>query len=397
MAILDDGISGREVRMDETRARRTGRGSFAVVSLLLAIALSASSCARQPIRLGLSLVLTGPSSRIGVTGRNGIELAAAEINAAGGIKGRPVELLIEDDGDSPEGAVAADEALYAKGIRVIIGHMSSRSGSKAIPWANEKGVLMLSPTISSEEWTGKDDWFLRVIGANSLQGKALAEHALKAGRRRVAGAYEYSNRAYSKNVMDSFAEAFRAGGGEFIELAPFTQGAGLDHQALAKSFIAAGAEAIVSVASAVDNAALCQALEKAGSSLTVYVGMWATTDDLIRNGGKTVERVVAAGTLDPNDRSPDYLAFRAAYAARFGEEPTFASLYGYESMKVLALALRKTVRGAAQPDPASLKKAIIEQALFPDLQSPIPIDSFGDSPRAYQVLVIRDAAFRRAD
>jgi branched-chain amino acid transport system substrate-binding protein len=339
------------------------------------------SCSRPPIKVGVSLVLAGLSSQIGVAGRNGIELAAEGINASGGIRGRRLELLVRDDGDLPDSALAADAALIEQGVVAIIGHMSSRSGAKAIPYASEKKIPLISPTISSTDWSGKDDYFFRPIGTNELQGVALARHAFAAGLRLVAAAYEETNRAYTRNVVDSFASAFASQGGRLLQPISFKGGKTSDHAALARSLIAAKPDAILAVAGSYDEALLCQELAKLGSAVPVYAGMWAMTDDLLNDGGRTIERMRIAGVMDLEDPSPAFQGFRTGYNTRFGHEPDFAAMFAYESMTMLAEALSSS-RSLSGPD---IKAAILAHHGFAGLLGDLELDASGDCLRPYQV------------
>jgi len=347
------------------------------------------ACEPKPIKIGVSVTLTGLSSRIGVTGRNGIELAAEEINASGGIKSRKIELLVRDDKDLPEGALAADEELVAEGVVAIIGHMSSRSGIKAIPFCNSKAVVVVSPTISSTDWSGLDDFFFRPIGPNNLQGKTLAVKALSRGLKKAAVVYESTNSAYTLNVAQSFSEAFTAGGGVAAEPIPFATSKDYRYDLLAKSIAAGDWDMILSAAGPYDNARISQELAKLRSSLPVYAGMWSMTDDLIRNGGKTVERMTIAGTMDIHDKLPVFVDFRSAYAKRYGEDPTFASMFGYESIILLATALKD----AKKLDSEGIKSAILARDSFPGLQGRIELDRFGDCTRPYRAFTVRETSF----
>ncbi|MDD3306709.1 MAG: ABC transporter substrate-binding protein [Acetobacterium sp.] len=125
-----------------------------------------TSCAQQPITIGFSAGLTGNASEMGVNGRNGLMIAVAEINAAGGVNGRPVELMIKDDQNNPEIALAVDQELYQDGVSFIIGHMTSNMARLTLPFVNQNNLLMLSPTMSSYELVDQDDHFISMVSSN---------------------------------------------------------------------------------------------------------------------------------------------------------------------------------------------------------------------------------------
>jgi branched-chain amino acid transport system substrate-binding protein len=367
-------------------------------ALLLALAfltpalLPLFSCAPKPIKVGLPVVLTGLSSRIGVAGRNGAALAVRRINAAGGIKDRPIELLVRDDHDDPDIALAVDRELADLGVVALVGHMSSRSGLKAAEFATGRRLPLLSPTISSTDYSGKDDYFFRIIGSNALMGKTIAAWALGKGKRRAAGAYETTNASYTVPFYQGFADEFARGGGLNLPPSTFATAAGFDYEGLTASLLEPKPDCLFIVASPFDTAAVCQALSAKSSPLPVLACMWAMTDDLFRFGGRSVERLVGVMYLDPEDRSPAYLDFKARYRELYGEEVSFASAYGYDAMMVLAAALR----AAGGLDGPSVKKSLLSSGPYPGLQGEIALDRFGDCQREPMVFVVREGAFHRA-
>ncbi len=357
--------------------------------LLLCVALGLAACAREPILVGVPVGLTGLSGRLGVMGRNGIELAAAEINAAGGVRGRPIELLVRDDGDSPETALEADRFLVDADVVCLVGHMASKTGVLTAAFATEKRVPLLSPTVSAPEHSGKDDYFFRIVASSDLQGRDLALHALASGRRRAAVAWELTNRSYSIPMKERFEETFRAGGGSILGGLGFPTGSDTDYSAVAESLMAGDPDAILLSASAWDVANICQALAGAGASPLVLIPLWGRTDDLLAFGGRSVEGVVAVSGLDPDHPGEANRAFREAFRARYGEEADFGAEYGYEAMRIMAQAL-ENARGLDGP---AIKAALLSLEEPFTLQSPFRFDPYGDCDRPYRLSVVRDGRF----
>lgn len=350
------------------------------------------SCARQPVKIGVAMVLTGLNSEIGVTGRNGAELAAERINAAGGVRGRPIELIVRDDKGESDTAEEVDAKLAEEGVVAIIGHMASSSGLKAIPAATTHELPLISPTISSSSYSGKDDYFFRVIGENSLQGKALATYAYEdLGLRRVAAAYEWTNRAYTAEVYLSFREEFERRGGLVAEALTFSTFIGFDYGPTLVRLLAFKPDGLLSVAGPADNATLCALLEKRGLALPVLAGMWSMTGDLIQLGGRSADRMIVAGTIDPEADTGAFRDFDRAYRERYGTPPSFSSVHSYEAVRLLASAMEKSSswRGA------DLKKAILTLGRIEGLQDDFTFDRFGDADRPYKVFRVTDGRFTR--
>lgn len=371
--------------------KRSFRPTFAFAALAAA-ALSAA-CAPPSISIGVPIGLTGPASGIGYHGRNGIELAAAEINAAGGIAGRMIDLRITDDLETPEGGLAAARTLAEGGADVIIGFMSSGAASLAIDYLSERRIVVLSPTASSVDFSARDDYFFRLIGSNDNQGRLLAEEAVARGYRRAAMVYNRTNRSYTASVLDGFAAEFERGGGQTVMLSPVAEAATNDYGAVAQEYAASGADCLVVAASSFDAGSIAQELALRGSKAPLFAAMWARTPDLFVYGGATVDGAVLVGAADAasEDASPELRRFAEAYRARFGEGPLFSAVFAYEAMRALEAGLRAT-RGAGGP---ALKRALLELEAQPGLQGAIKFDAFGDVTRPYFLFEARDGRFIR--
>ncbi len=350
------------------------------------------ACERPPVKIGVAMVLTGVNSEIGVTGRNGAVLAADRINAAGGIRGRRIELLVRDDKGDADLAETVDAELAAEGVVAIIGHMASASGLRAVPAASSRAIPLISPTISSTAFSGKDDYFFRVIGENALQGAALAAYAYEdLGLRRIAGAYELTNRAYTATVYDSFKEEFERRGGKVAPAETFVSTVGFDYGPVLQKMRSFAPDGLLSVAGPADNAALCSLLERAASDLPVFAGMWSMTEDLIQLGGRSADRMVVAGSVDPASAEGPYRDFRAAYRKRYGAEPTFSSVHAYEALGILAAALERSRAAGGE----ALKAAILDLGEIEGLQGRFSFDRYGDADRPYMVFRVTDGRFAR--
>lgn len=362
-------------------------GLLALATILCSAFLS---CSPRPIIVGAPLGLTGLTSAIGVQGRNGMELAIDEINAAGGIRGRPLELVVHNDGDTAEGGVQADEALIARGAVALVGHMTSLSASRSVTYTTEHKTVLISPTASSTDYSGMDDYFFRVIGPNDQQGRTLATEALRRGYRSAAVVINSLNLSYTEAVYQGFKSTFEAGGGIVSEPGHITAQAGFDYESLLEKIFQTEPELLLCAGSSFDVASLRQMMVKKNKLLPTFASMWARTQDLMVFGGRAVEGVILAEGATFASREPVELAFRNEYRRRYGEEPTFASLYSYESIRLLALALEK----AKKLDGPGIKTALEALGPFRGLVDLIELDRFGDTARAYGLTEVTGGEFQ---
>lgn len=353
-------------------------------------------CSRRDtaIKVGYAACLTGRLSELGVSGRNGAEIAVEEVNTSGGINGLPVVLLSKDDKNDTFTAAKVDKELIDNGCVAIIGHFTSGVIKSALSQISDMKGLMISPTISANTLSGKDDNFIRVIASNNYQADLLARAAInRYGTKRISVLYDLGNQSYTEELFQHFKKVYEASGGKIIFVKTFTSGNNTSFETLAKELTSTKADGILSIAAAADNAMLCQQLHKLKKNVKVYAGMWSMTDDLIFNGGKAVEGMVMPGVFERSNNNAAYVKFRKNYISKYHTEPTFSSVYSYEAAKVLFTALRN----CKDHDPASIKKNILSKGRFSGLQNNFLIDKFGDSNRDYFLFTILNGEFVRVN
>jgi branched-chain amino acid transport system substrate-binding protein len=344
---------------------------------------------KPPIKVGFAGGLTGRYSDLGTNGRNGVILAVEEVNQAGGINGRPVELISKDDQQDPETAIKVDRELIDKGVVAIIGHMTSAMSIAAVPLIDKSKVVMISPTTSTNQLTGKDDWFLRVYAPSRAGPLSLAEYARsRVGLSRVAAVYDLSNRVYTEDYVATFRSRFEELGGSMTATETYIAGADVRLDNLAERLAQAHPEGVLIAANAMDAAMLCQQLRKAGADLPIFASGWAMTQDFLHQGGRAVEGVAFEEAYDRDSRQETYVTFKERFTNRFGAEPSFAAMFGYEAARVLFAALSK------DPDVRALKETILKQKRFQGLQGDFEIDEYGDARRRHLLITVSEGRFK---
>jgi branched-chain amino acid transport system substrate-binding protein len=140
--------------------------------------------------------------------RQGIELAVSEVNAAGGIRGRPLEIRWADDGSSGHDAVSTAERLVAdRAVIGVIGHMNSGPMLAAAPIYDGQ-LVAVSPVATSPDLSGISPWVFRIITSDSVNGATLARFASD-GLKASQAAVLYENDAYGRGLARAFREGFR--------------------------------------------------------------------------------------------------------------------------------------------------------------------------------------------
>ncbi|MEO1816773.1 MAG: ABC transporter substrate-binding protein [Acetobacterium sp.] len=368
---------------------------FAKLVLMIGIILTLTSCGQQePVTIGFVASLTGSTSELGVNGRNGLMMAIEEINATGGINGRSVEVVVKDDKNDPQTGLAVDQELYEDGISFIIGHMTSNMAALSIPFVNSKDMLMISPTMSATTLFNQDDHLIGVVSPNSDQAVIIKESMVKnGGGKKVAVIYESQNLAYTGTVKDCLAKEIEPLGGQFIYEEAFLSGANPNYLDISQRVLNSKPDSIVILASSFDAAMFCQQFYKQNNQTPVYLAAWSMNNDLLLQGGQSVEDVEITSLIDSDSQIPAYTSFREKYLRKYGSEPTFAAVYTYEAAMVLFNAMAES----NSDDPETIKKTIIKKGTYQGLQSEININEYGDASRTIYQYVVKDGQFKKAE
>jgi branched-chain amino acid transport system substrate-binding protein len=301
-------------------------------------------------------------------------LAVEAINAAGGVAGRPLELVVRDDRGTLEGAAAADRELIEAGVVAIIGHMSSGQTLAGISVTQKAGVVLFSPAASTPLLSGKDDLFFRITPTNLDQAAGLAQHIYQERKLgRIAVVYDTDNAAYTESYAGAFAQALGPLGGAIVKQITFSAAANPDLTQLAADLQAANPDGLLIIASAINTAFIAQRVRLNNWNVPLFSSAWAQTEALIQNGGQAVEGLEIVIAYDANSQAPAFQTFKASYEKRFGRAPTFAAGEAYETVQVLAAALQKT-GGQAW----GLPQALLQTKNFPVLTGAVSLDDYGD-------------------
>src|SRR3989344_5259538 len=159
-----------------------------------------------PIKVGVIAPLTGDAAAYGEPLTNIVKMAVEEVNNAGGVDGRTIELVIEDGKcNGKDGGSATQKLVNVDGVKVILGGFCSSESLAAIPIAEAAKVLVLSAGSSSPDLTGASPYFFRNYPSDSAQGKVLAQIAYNdKGWKKVAFLQEQTD--YAVGIYKAFEE-----------------------------------------------------------------------------------------------------------------------------------------------------------------------------------------------
>ncbi len=364
-------------------------------TLPLLIALSVlMSCAPKPITIGFVGPLTGSSAPIGLGTRNGFLMAFGSGPGAAPGKIPPCTLVVQDDHNDADLCLSALAELKREGCSIVILCTTSQAATKALPWAMQHDMLVISPTISTPVPGVDNSLFVRINMGSDYYGKALADLAInRLGKKRVALAGDMVNADYVKSVIDAFSSTYTAAGGTVSFTRLFNSRMGKPAEGIVRAIEDNHSDGLLIAAASTEVVQIAKELERAGSRTQLLLPPWPLTLDLLQNGGKAVEGAVAVSIADLEFRSPAGKNFVKQYLAEYGEQPSFTALFGYEASAML----RTTLATGIRPTPRLVKDKILALHEFEGLQGTIRFDAHGDAERDLFRYTIEHGSYKSID
>jgi branched-chain amino acid transport system substrate-binding protein len=360
------------------------------VAALLAAALLTAACSR-PIDVGVIVSDTGAAASYGEEVRRGLEVALAEVRAAGGMGGR-IRLLYRDDATNPEvGVQATRELIEQQGVRLVIGAVSSPVTLRIAPTCERARVVLLSPTSSSPAITTAGEWIFRNYPSDTLEGSSLADFARDQGCRRVAVLAVRNE--FGTGLSAVFARRFQGDARQVVLSVPFKEGDAGEFAKLAAVVRAAAPDGVYIAGYADDTVGLLAALRQAGVR-SIALGTSSMTAEAVGRAGPSAEGLVFPETsFDAESPQSAARAFAAAYRARFHEEPDAFAAHAYDALKLLVLAMERT----GSPDAESVRRGLMGIDDYPGASGPVAFDENGDVVQYPRLFVVHQGGVEPYD
>lgn len=373
-------------------------------SLLLPVAIVllalAFSCARKPdnnappkpgpIKIGYFGDLSGQTFNFGRSAYNGVLMAAAEINQYGGINGRQIDVVIEDDKGSPEEAARLTAKLIDrdKVVAIIAGGTSGNSLAAA-PKAQASHVPLISPSSTDPAVTQTGDYIFRTCFVDSFQGEAMASFAANTLKAKKAAILFDFNTPYGRGLTEFFGVAFGKLGGTIVSKQSYVQG-DADFKGQLSTIKAAEPDVIYIPGYYADVALIAKQARAMGMSQPLLGGDGWDAPELWQLGGDALNNSYMSTHYSVDDPSPAIQSFVQQYKQRYGNlAPDAHAALAYDAARVLFDALQRS----GLTDSAKLRDALAQTKDFGGVTGIITIDGDRNAIKPAVVLKLQDAAF----
>lgn len=341
---------------------------------------------KAPIKVAYIAKLSGEMSENGIAGRNGARLAVKVINESGGVKGRPIELIVMDNEGKIETGIKKTKMLIdSLKVPVIFGHMLSFMAPAIIPF-KDSNVLFVSPLMSTSKLSIKDDNFIRFNEPTSHQANLIINLISKKNEwKKVITVYDKRNLLYSQSIIHFVDSAVNNMDEKEIVKGFYIETGKLEEfNNLAKSIMENEPDVIILTLNGMNFATAAQSIRSIGIKSQLIASRWASSNDMLQFGGKSVEGAILTENLILEKKSNAYEEFINRYKENFGGDPHFISRFAYETVFNTLSIMRET----ENLQPLTIRDAMINRKSYKGLIKEITIDSLGDGHRGLSLVKV---------
>lgn len=361
--------------------------TFLATLLGLTIA-SSTTIAQDEIRVGEFASLTGGSASFGVSSHNGTALAIDELNAGGGLLGKKLKLITEDDQSAAgQPATIARKFVSSDKVVAILGEVASSKSLEAAPIAQEGKIPMISPASTNPKVTEVGDYIFRVCFIDPFQGTVMAKFALSKGWKKVAVLTD-SKQDYSMGLAQFFKENFAQSGGQIVKESSYSTG-DKDFKAQLTSIKAAKPEAVFLPGYYGEVALIARQARQLGIKVPLLGGDGWVGDSLLKVAGNSLDGSFFSCHFSAEDQSPAIQDFVKKYKAKYNAVPDDMAALGYDSAMILADAIKR----AGTTESAKLRDAIAATKDYKGITGVISLDEKRNATKPATILTIGGGKF----
>ncbi|HRJ71020.1 MAG TPA: ABC transporter substrate-binding protein [Terrimicrobiaceae bacterium] len=363
--------------------------TFFLASFLALIAAPDGSSAQDEIPIGEYASLTGGSASFGQSSHKGTELAIAEINAAGGVLGKKLRLITEDDqSQAGQPATIVRKLIAQDKVVAVLGEVASSKSLEAAPICQQNQIPMISPASTNPKVTQVGDHIFRICFIDPFQGRVMSKFAQSKGWKKIAVLTDVKQ-DYSVGLAECFIKDFTAAGGEIVKEQKYSSG-DKDFKPQLTSLKAAKPDAIFVPGYYAEVALIGKQARLLGIKAPLLGGDGWVGDSLLKVAGSSLDGSFFSCHFSADDQSPRVQNFVKAYQSRYGEVPDDMAALGYDSAMILAEAIRR----AGTTDSGKLRDAIAATKDHPGITGNISIDPERNASKPAVILTIGQGGFQ---
>lgn len=316
---------------------------------------SNGNSAGDVIKIGAIGPLSGAASTYGVSVKEGAQLLEKEVNAAGGINGKKIQFVFEDDQADPNSAMQAFNKLVDdEKVCAILGPVTSGATLAVAPNATAKQIPMITPTATEPTITNVGgDYMFRGCFVDSFQGDVLGKYASETLKSKTAAVLYNAGSDYSKGIADSFKAKFEGAGGKVGEFLTYND-KDTDFKAQLTKIKTLNPDVIVLPDYYNVVGLIAKQAREMGITSQFLGGDGWESEELTKIGGDAVNGALYINHYYSGDQDPAVKTFVDSYKKEYNKEPDAFAALSYDTSKILVKAIEK----AGKTDGAAIKDAL---------------------------------------
>jgi branched-chain amino acid transport system substrate-binding protein len=360
---------------------------------LAAILAASLSCGTKgsgnQILVGEYGSLTGGIATFGISTRNGSEMAFNEINQKGGILGKQVKLLVEDDQSKPEEAgTVVTKLINQDHVVAVIGHVASSHSLAAAPICQANQIPMVSPSSTNPRVTQVGNYIFRVCFIDPFQGAVMAKFAADTLKLKKVAILVDVRSDYSVGLQTFFRQQFRQLGGEIVAEQSYSQGDS-DFRAQLTQIKSLNPEAIYVPGYYTEVGTIVHQARELGITVPFLGGDGWDSPKLWEIGGTSLNGCYFSDHYSTDDPNPAVQKFVSDYKAHYKEVPDALAALAYDAARILGDAITR----AGSTDGAKVRDALAATKDFPGVTGSITINSDRNAVKPAVVLKVENGKY----
>ena len=347
----------------------------------LSIAITTAGAATAQVKFGVGGPITGPSAATGAQMKNGVDQAAADINAAGGILGQKVSVSYGDDVSDPKQGVSVANKFAADGVKFVIGHYNSGVTIPSSEVYQENGILQITPASTNPTVTERKMWnIFRVCGRDDQQGQVAGEYIAKHYKgKKIAVVHDKTT--YGKGLADEMKKTINKAGIKEVLYEGINTGE-KDFSALVSKIKQSRADLIYWGGLYTEGGLIVRQMRDQGVKAPLMGGDGITSDEFASIGGPGVEGTLMTYGPDPRNKPDAKKVVEEFRAKKF--EPEAYTLYSYAGVQII----KQAAEAAKSLDPKKVAEKMHSGMQFKTVLGDISYDKKGDITKLDYVMYI---------
>jgi len=338
------------------------------------------------IVLGSYMCNTGAFATFGQSSTKAMKLAVEEINTKGGVLGKQIRLIVEDDQCKPEEAAnAAQKLIQQDKVLCVIGEVASSNSLAAAPKCQAAKTPMVTPSSTNPAVTETGDYIFRVCFTDDFQGVVMSRYAAEDLKARTATIFSDIASDYSKGLSKVFRETFTAAGGKILAEESYNQG-DRDFRAQLTKFKDLNPDVVYVPGYYGEVSLILSQARQLGMTAKFIGGDGWDSPKLVEIAGKAAEGGCFSNHYSKDDPNAVVQEFVKNFQAKYNEVPDALAACAYDAIRIVAQA----IEAAGVEDRTAVRDALAKVSNFDGVTGKITIDEKRNAKKAATILTVKD-------